>query len=136
MSSCLRRDAVVPKYTLVLGRVNPVVYLRGYSSMTTRSVSLDTLKLPWTMAITITYKGLLCWAPLPTAATRFVLRALFLALESAFSISFGPCILRRRTTACPNTSVLGKWKTSIMMVLLSCCHSREGCRRGHSRPNY
>jgi hypothetical protein len=37
---------------------------------------------------TITYKGLLCWAPLPTAATRFALRVLFLALESAFSITF------------------------------------------------
>lgn len=37
---------------------------------------------------TITYKGLLCWTPLPKAATRFALRVLFLALESAFSITF------------------------------------------------
>ena len=36
----------------------------------------------------IAHKGLFCWAPLPKAATRFVLRVLFLALESAFSITF------------------------------------------------
>jgi hypothetical protein len=36
----------------------------------------------------ITHKGLLCWAPLPTAAARFRLRVLVLVLETAFSIVF------------------------------------------------
>ncbi|KAK4561170.1 hypothetical protein LTR86_005125 [Recurvomyces mirabilis] len=36
----------------------------------------------------ITYKGLLCWVPLPTASRRFAVRALLLLLETAFSLLF------------------------------------------------
>jgi hypothetical protein len=36
----------------------------------------------------VKHKGLLCWAPLPEATERFALRALFLVLETAFSIVF------------------------------------------------
>lgn len=36
---------------------------------------------------TITSKGLLCWAPIPSALIRFPLRVLFLALESVLSLT-------------------------------------------------
>lgn len=37
---------------------------------------------------TITHKGLICWCPIPPPSTRFSVRALFLILETVFSIVF------------------------------------------------
>ena len=45
---------------------------------------------------TIVHIGLLCWAPIPTPAKIYAVRALFLAIEAVFAIVFWA--LRSRTT--------------------------------------
>jgi hypothetical protein len=50
---------------------------------------------------TISYKGLLCWSPLPTAAERYRLRALFLVTEAAFSLYFWTMVSRQKDYGIP-----------------------------------
>jgi hypothetical protein len=50
---------------------------------------------------TITHKGLLCWAPLPTASKRSRLRAVCLLLEAAFSLYFWAMVSRTKDYGIP-----------------------------------
>jgi hypothetical protein len=49
----------------------------------------------------ITHEGLLCWSPLPTAAKRYQLRALFLLVECAFSLYFWTMVSRTKDYGMP-----------------------------------
>lgn len=51
------------------------------SSCQTRCLAL--LLLYWNL---IVHKGLLCWAPIPTAPKKLAVRTLFLAIDATFSI--------------------------------------------------
>jgi hypothetical protein len=50
---------------------------------------------------TISHKGLLCWSPLPTAAERYRLRALYLVAEAAFSLYFWTMVSRKKDYGMP-----------------------------------
>jgi hypothetical protein len=86
-------------YLLVLEKPShrPKVYIgsstEGRSGLCTRMSQYDRgVNLPIYVRralddrYTISYKGLLCWSPLPTGAEKFPLHALFLAVEAAFSL--------------------------------------------------
>jgi hypothetical protein len=49
----------------------------------------------------ITHTGLLCWAPLPAAADRCRLRALFLVLETVFSLLFWAMVSKTKDYGLP-----------------------------------
>jgi hypothetical protein len=50
---------------------------------------------------TISHKELLCWSPLPTAAERYRLRALYLVAEAAFSLYFWTMVSRKKDYGMP-----------------------------------
>jgi hypothetical protein len=80
---------------------------------------------------TITHNGLLCWAPLPKAATKIVLRVLFLALESAFSITFWVMHSKTRDYGMPQH--LCPWAIDVLKYDGACSHVNS--RRGRPRPD-
>jgi hypothetical protein len=74
----------------------------------------------------ITHKGLLCWAPLPTAAARFPLRVLFLVLETAFSIVFWAMYSRTKDYGMPKH--LCPWEMDAFDYDGCCSHPSIGER--------
>jgi DNA-directed RNA polymerase subunit RPC12/RpoP len=68
---------------------------------------------------TITSKGLLCWAPIPSALIRFPLRALFLALESVLSLTLWAMVSRTKDYGMPH---LCPWDLSTMEYDGCCNH--------------
>jgi hypothetical protein len=50
---------------------------------------------------TISHKGLLCWSPLPTAAERYPLRALFIVAEAVLSLYFWTMVSRKKDYGMP-----------------------------------
>jgi len=49
----------------------------------------------------ISHKGLLCWAPLPTASKKIPLRALFLIVEAVFTLYFWAMVSRKKDYTMP-----------------------------------
>jgi len=68
---------------------------------------------------TIISKGLLCWAPIPSALLRFPVRALFLALESVFSLTLWAMVSRTKDYGMPH---LCTWDLSTMEYDGCCNH--------------
>jgi hypothetical protein len=56
---------------------------------------------------TITYKGVLCWTPIPDPSNRFPTRALLLLLETVFSVVFWAMCSRTKSYGMP---VLPSWE--------------------------
>jgi uncharacterized protein with PQ loop repeat len=69
---------------------------------------------------TITHRGLLSWAPQPTATARFALRALFLVLECAFSILFWTMYSKTKSYGMPRQ--LCPWDISTLAWDGLCSH--------------
>lgn len=72
---------------------------------------------------TITYKGVLCWTPIPTAPLRLPLRALFLILETAFSLAFWAMKSRSKTYGMPS---LLSWSLDAVQYDGCCGHTAIG----------
>jgi hypothetical protein len=72
----------------------------------------------------ITHKGLLAWAPLPTAAAKFPLRVLFLVLETAFSILFWAFYSKTKDYGMPKH--LCPWEIDALDYDGCCSHASIG----------
>lgn len=68
---------------------------------------------------TISHKGLLCWSPLPAAANRYRLRALYLVAEAAFSLYFWTMVSRTKDYGMPR---LCPWSLDTMEYDGCCGH--------------
>ncbi|RDL36686.1 Clathrin heavy chain [Venustampulla echinocandica] len=68
----------------------------------------------------IVHKGLLCWCPIPTATNRFVVRAIFLAVEAVFSIVLCAMRHQQRHRGIPS---LGPWAREDVQYDGCCTHS-------------
>jgi hypothetical protein len=66
------------------------------------------------------HKGLLCWCPIPTAAKKFVVRAIVLAIEAAFSIVLWAMKSRTKDYGMPP---LCPWACEDMQYDGCCSHS-------------
>ncbi len=68
---------------------------------------------------TMSHKGLLCWSPIPPAAKRVLLRTLFLAIESAFTLYLWPMVSRTKDYGMPH---LCPWKIDTLEYDGCCSH--------------
>lgn len=68
----------------------------------------------------ITHKGALCWTPIPSSAKRFPLRALFLILETVFSLALWAMVSRTKTYYMPK---LLSWPIETLEYDGCCTHS-------------
>lgn len=67
---------------------------------------------------TITYKGLICWAPIPLPSAKFTLRCLFLAIEATFSVVLWAMKSRKKDYGLPH---LCPWDTYDNIPYDGCC---------------
>jgi DNA-directed RNA polymerase subunit RPC12/RpoP len=119
-------------YLLVLTKLNcrPRIYI-GSGTAKKRGVALrfyqydQKIALPCSIertlneGYTIASKGLLCWAPVPSALIRFPLRALFLAIESVLSLALWAMVSRSKDYGMPH---LCPWDLSTMEYDGCCNH--------------
>jgi rubredoxin len=119
-------------YVLVLTKLNcrPRIYV-GSGTAKKRGVALRfsqydkkralprSIERAFDEGYTITSKGLLCWAPIPSALLRFPVRALFLALESVFSLTLWAMVSRTKDYGMPP---LCSWDLSTMEYDGCCNH--------------
>lgn len=94
------------------------VRLGQYKDKGTRLPKL--IKKAVTNGYHIAYKGILCWASIPNSKERFPLRALFIILETAFSLAVWAMESRTKTYCMPN---LLSWPIESLDYDGCCTHS-------------